>query len=189
MIIIGLTGTNGSGKDELSKYLETKGFAHFSARKDILEKELMKKGLALSRENMISIANEMRAKDIGALSKKLFDMAIAKGQNAIIESLRSPAEIDAVRAYAKEKKISFVFWGIDANPRTRYDRTMKRKASTDPQMTFEQFVLLEQQETQSKNPKDSNIKKALDMASEVFFNNGTLESLYKEIELELRQYL
>jgi dephospho-CoA kinase len=188
MIVIGLTGTNGSGKDELSKYLESKGFAHFSARKDIIEKELMKKGLALSRENMIAISNELRSKDVGAISKRLFDLALEKGKNSIIESLRSPAEIDAVRAYAKEKKVQFIFWGIDANPRTRYERIMKRRTSTDQPMTFEQFMLQEQLETQSKNPKDSNIKKALDMASQVFFNNSTLESLYKEVELELKQY-
>ena len=60
-MIIGLTGTNAAGKSTLLNFLISKGFNNFSLS-DIIREELVKRGIEISRQNLIDIGNEMRAK-------------------------------------------------------------------------------------------------------------------------------
>ena len=61
-MVIGITGTDGSGKGTVVDYLvENKGFTHYSAR-TFLVAEIEKRGLPMSRNQMRLMANEFRAK-------------------------------------------------------------------------------------------------------------------------------
>ena len=60
-MIIGITGTNASGKGTLVKILEKDGFEHFSVRNFLIE-EIQKKGFEINRDNMVNVGNELREK-------------------------------------------------------------------------------------------------------------------------------
>ncbi|HOY90644.1 MAG TPA: AAA family ATPase, partial [Bacteroidales bacterium] len=62
MIVIGLTGTLGAGKDTVVNYLiKNEDFQHLSVRKFLI-KELQKRNLPINRDTMRQLANELREK-------------------------------------------------------------------------------------------------------------------------------
>ena len=59
-IIIGLTGTHGSGKGEVVEYLKEKGFVHYSAR-EFIYKEIDKRNLPRNRDSLNQVSNDLRS--------------------------------------------------------------------------------------------------------------------------------
>ena len=69
-IIIGITGTLGAGKGTIVDYLVKKyRFNHFSAREDVINKEIEKRSLPITRDNMVLVANDLR-KNYGPRDRK-----------------------------------------------------------------------------------------------------------------------
>lgn len=58
-MIIGVAGTNASGKDTVANYLKTKGYANYSLS-DIVREECDKRGLPKDRDTLRELANELR---------------------------------------------------------------------------------------------------------------------------------
>lgn len=176
-MIIGITGTLGAGKGTIVEYLvEKRGFTHFSVRAFLIE-EIEKRELPVNRDSMILVANDLRAKySPSYLAQQLFERAKAKGGNSVIESLRTPGEIETLR-----KKGNFVMLAVDADPKIRYERITKRKSTTD-NVSFEKFMEQEKKEMTTDDPNKQNLSKCIEMADHVFQNNGTMEELKKEIE-------
>lgn len=177
MIIIGITGTNGAGKGTIVEYLVGKrGFKHFSARSFIVE-EIEKRGLENNRDNMVAVANDLRAKNSPSfVADELFKRALESKQNCIIESIRTPGEIESLN-----KKGKFILLAVDAEPRLRYQRVVQRSTSTD-NITFEQFLNQEEREMTSNDPNKQNLKKCIESADFIIKNEGTIEELNLEIE-------
>lgn len=178
-IIIGITGTIGAGKGTIVDYLvKNKGFVHFSAREDVINKEIEKRGLSINRDNMVLVANDLR-KNYGPsyVAEELFKMAQNSPQNCVLESLRTVGEIESL----KEKGKFFLF-AVDAERKTRYDRVQERKNAQSDNVSFEKFVEQEETEMKSDDPNKQNLSKCISMADYVFDNNGTFEELYKKVD-------
>src|SRR3989344_8359714 len=125
-MIIGVTGTLGAGKGSVAQFLVDKGFKHYSVRGFISE-EIEKRGLEINRDNLVVIGNEMREKNSPSyIAERLYEMVQQDGANGVIESIRAPGEVDALR-----KKGKFILIALDANPRIRYERAVKRQSITD----------------------------------------------------------
>ena len=173
MVIIGITGTLGAGKGTLVDYLiNEQGFAHYSAR-EFLIREITRQGLEVNRDTMTSVANKLRAKHSPAyVIEELYSQASKSGKNAVIESIRTPDEIEFLK-----KQGNFILVAIDADPRTRYNRISLRASETD-HVSFETFNNSEQREFTSTDPNKQNLRKCISMADLVLNNNGTVEDLY-----------
>ena len=140
-----------------------------------LIKEIEKRGLAVNRDNMVEVANDLRKKHSPSyLAEQLFKQAERSGQNCIIESLRTPGEVEALR-----KKGSFYLLAVDADPKTRYNRIVQRQSETD-QVSFEEFLENEKREMVSTDPNKQNLSKCIEMADFKLDNSGTIEELYKQ---------
>src|SRR3989338_4597646 len=114
-MIIGVTGTLGAGKGTVVEYLITKGFKHYSAR-ELIEDEIKHRGLEANRDITTLVANDLRAQfGPNVIAERLFVNAIEGGGDAVIESLRAPAEVDYLRGRG-----NFQLWAIDADPKRRY---------------------------------------------------------------------
>jgi len=177
MVIIGITGTIGAGKGTIVDYLvKNKGFKHFSAR-DLIVEEINKRGLENIRDNMVLVANDLRQKYGSAyVADELYRRALVSQNNCVIESLRTVGEIELLR-----KKGKFVLLAVDADPKTRYQRILERKTTTDD-ISFEKFLADEAKEMDSDDPNKQNLKKCIEMADFVIDNNGTLDELNSKIE-------
>jgi len=63
-VIIGITGTLGAGKGQAASYLVKKHkFKHYSVR-ELIVKEIKKRGLKVNRDNLVKVGNDLRKKQI-----------------------------------------------------------------------------------------------------------------------------
>ena len=116
MNIIGITGTLGAGKGTIVEYLvEKKGYVHYSVRA-FLSEEVKRRGLEVNRDTLTSVANDLRANNSPSyIAEQLYDLAYNNGKDAVIESIRTPGEIAALRS-----KGNFHLFAVDADRKVRY---------------------------------------------------------------------
>jgi dephospho-CoA kinase len=182
MIIIGITGTLGAGKGTVVEYLVGKrGFDHYSVRSFLL-KEINRRGMAENRDSMVTVANELRGKHGPSyVTDQLYFEAAQVGKNCIIESIRTPGEIDSLR-----EKGRFFLFAVDADPLVRYQRITARQSETD-HISFDTFTEDEAREMNTSDPNKQNLKACIREADFVMNNNGSREELFAEVEKILRQ--
>jgi len=176
MKIIGITGTNGSGKGEVVKYLKQKGFVHFSVR-NFLMNEIEKRNLPLNRTTMNFLANELRKENSPSyIIENLLIEAKIQNEDCIIESIRTPGEVEFLKQQG-----SFYLIAIDADPRIRFERIKTRKTEFDD-VTFQEFISEEEMEMKSTDPNKQNIVACMSAAHLTLTNNGTTEELHKALD-------
>lgn len=180
MLIIGITGTLGAGKGAIVEYLvKEKGFAHFSVREYLIH-EIEKRSLPVNRDSMVVVANDLREKHSPSfIIDELYDQAIETGRNCIIESIRTPGEVDSLR-----RKNNFYLFAVDANPEIRYKRIISRNSETD-RIDYSTFLQNEAREMDTDNPNKQNIRKCIGMADVLFINNDTISALQQQVETTL----
>ncbi len=175
--IIGLAGTNGSGKDTVGQILSSQHGFLFVSVTEILRDELRKCGLEITRENLRGLSAQWR-RESGQLGV-LVDKAVAEYEKAsdkfagiAMASLRNPGEADRVHELGGQ-----MVW-VDADPRTRYDRVQANAASRqrtgEDNKTFEQFLDDEAIEmSKSANGDDATLNmSAVKARCDVFIDNA-----------------
>jgi dephospho-CoA kinase len=177
MKIIGITGTIGAGKGTIVEYLVNNyGFKHYSVRNYLIE-EAKKQNLPLNRDIYVIIANKLRKTHSPSfIIDELYKEAAKNAINAIIESIRTPGEIDSLRT-----KEHFTLWAVDADPKIRYERIVARQSETD-QISFDTFIANEQREMNAEDPAKQNLSACIRMADVVFVNNEHYEKLFEQVE-------
>lgn len=180
-MIIGITGTIGAGKDTLMELLKNEyGFKHFSVR-DYLIKRLEEQGEEVNRANMTILANRLREENHPAfLVEELYNLAKQSGENAVIESIRTPGEIEFLKDNSE-----FILFAVDADPNLRYERVQERKSVTD-RIDFNTFMAEEQKEMSNQDPHMQNIAACIRVADNKFRNNATIEMMYKKVRKVLK---
>ena len=182
MLIIGITGTLGAGKGTIVEYLAGElGFVHYSVRAWLLE-EIRRRGLPGNRDSMFKLANDLRAANGPSyVTDQLFNQARESGKNCIIESIRTPGEITSLR-----QKGPFVLFAVDADPRIRYERILKRQSETD-RISFETFLANEARETGTTDPNKQNLSACMKQADYLFLNNSTRAELFTAVSSALSE--
>ena len=178
LTIIGLAGTNGSGKDSVGQILADKYGYLFVSVSDILRRELERRGLEITRLNMRTVGNEWRRQSVGVLVDKAveeFNKSSDKYAGLAIASIRNPGEADRVHELG-----GTVLW-VDADPKVRYERIQANAAARaragEDQKTYEQFL---SEETAEMNQAPGTDDAVLNMAEvkklcDVFITNDTTD--------------
>lgn len=175
-MILGITGPIGSGKGVVTEFFKKQGFSHFSARA-FLKKEAKRRGLPVTRDVLIDIATELRVQHHpGYIIEQLYVEAEKEGTDAIIESIRSPAEIELLK-----EKGPFTLIAVDTNQHLRYERILQRKLETD-NVSFGDFRRQEKKEAENTDPNKQNINACIAAADFTVNNDGTLEELHEKLQ-------
>ena len=177
-MIIGLTGTNASGKGTVAEYLRRKGFRHYSLS-DELRSLLKRRKVEATRENLILWGRHYRSeKGNGYLAERVI-RKIAGGKT-VVDSIRNPGEI------AELKKLKdFYLIAIDAPAKTRFERARKRMSRRD-QKSYEDFVANQKKELSGKG-SEQNLDACIKEANFRIVNDSDLSELYKKIDATLRE--
>ncbi len=172
-MIIGLTGTNASGKSSVADYLERKGFSRYSLS-DELRTLLKKSRVAATRENLIKAGKYYREKYgrgyLAALVRKKI-----RGKNAVVDSIRNLGEVAELK-----KAKDFFLIAVDAPVRVRFQRARKRMSSRD-QKTFAEFAAREKEELHGRG-SGQQIMACMKKADFKIDTRGGYEKLYKKID-------
>lgn len=172
-MMIGITGTIGSGKGTLAAYLVTKGFRHVSVS-DFLLREASVRGMPMNRVTSRIIGNEYRSKSPTALIEAVLKDADAGISSIVIESLHTVAEVMYVQQYGK-------VIAIDAPEELRHRRIEKRQDKKDA-LSPGVLVSEEQRETASENPNENNLMSAIQTADYHIENAGSVSSLEDSVD-------
>jgi len=170
--LIGLTGTNGSGKGEAAAYLEKKGYAYFSLS-DLIRKELQKSAIPVTRDNLIKRGNELRDRFGPDILARLV-MKEVRGK-ALIDSIRNPSEVEHLR---KQKR--FILLAIDAPVELRYER-VKKRGREESASSLDEFIKKEKEEM-TDSVKGQQLHICMTMADSVIVNDGSLDDFYRKLE-------
>jgi dephospho-CoA kinase len=180
-MIIGITGTNGAGKGTVVEYLvKQKNFAHYSGRAFITE-EIVKRGMPVNRDSTNLVGNDLRKTyGPGYIAEQQLARAQVKGGDAIIESIRAIGEAEFLKSKGA------LIWGVDADRRVRYERSVLRGTDLD-KISFEKFCEQEDREMAQTEKFDMNIRGVFALADTILTNNGTPKELYAQVEEALKK--
>lgn len=183
MIVLGITGTNGSGKGTVVDYLiQEKGFRHYAAR-DFLTQALTHRNIPVDRSSMRLIANELRAQHEPAyVIKSLYQKAVDDVcERVVIESVRNVGEAEFL------KSVGAILIAVDADQMLRYTRVQERRSSTD-QVDYLTFIEHEEREMRPVGPHDMDLRGVMALADVTIENSGSLQQLHAHVDRVLAQF-
>jgi len=175
-IIIGVIGQNGSGKDEVIKYLHRRYDVPLLSTGDMVRQIAAEKGIEPTRPNLQKISEEyFRQHGRGCFVRLMLEQIKKNGwKTAGITGIRSPEDVRILRdAFGKDFTLIHVYV---TDPRVRYERMTKRSEARGPQ-GYEQFLANDRREEEI-----FSISEAIKQADYSLSNDGTLEELHRQIE-------
>lgn len=186
MKLIGIGGTNGSGKDTVSKYLADSNYLFVSVS-DLLRDEAKKRGLPLEREILRGISAEWRREfGLGVLVDRAVEL-YEKQKDDYLGVVATP-----MRNVGEAKRIhelgGKLIW-VDADPKIRYERIRQRNRSAEDDKSFEQFLQEEQDEMHRSGDEATLNSAGVKAIADIFIENNfaDIESFNKEIKDKISQ--
>ena len=171
--IIGLTGYMGSGKGELVKLLQKRGYTYTSLS-DAVRAEATKRGLEHTREHLQQVGNQLREEQgAGVLGKKIRETVEQELERRwVIDGIRNPGEWEELM-----KLPDFQMVGVTASPDTIVERITRRNREGTPLSREEVIAKLNRERGIGEPPEGQQVQRCLDNADFLIVNEGTLEDL------------
>ncbi len=162
--IVGISGSNGAGKDELGRLLAERCGYHFHSVSDLLRAELTRQGKPHTRENMATLSKKWRNEsgDDGIMFtkaiKEYLEEKDQKGYKGLaLVNMRHPGEVKTIHSYG-----GIAVW-VDADQRVRYDRIQAaNRGRHEDNISFEAF---QADEAREMHPPADAPQGALHMAA------------------------
>lgn len=169
-MIIGLTGRNGAGKGEVANILVESGFIYYSLS-DVIRETIQNSGKKVTRDELIKTGRQLREEGGPSVLADLILQKLDPEKNYIIDSIRNPAEVQALK-----RRSDFHLLQVVADQKTRFERTKARQRENDPQ-TFEEFVRIEDAEAENANPAGQQLNATIALAEFDIPNDASLDEL------------
>ena len=175
----GLTGRNASGKTTVVDWLVDNGYVATSCS-DSIRAYLKAQGKEIHRENLIEGGRELRAAHGPAILAEMLRDSNSNVENLVIDSIRTPAEVEALR-----ERPDFRLIEVQASREVRWRRLQSRARDGDP-TDWETFVAQEEAELVAADESGQALDATAALADIVIINDGDSETLREALELLLR---
>ena len=173
-MLIGLTGRNASGKSTLVEWFSAKGLRSVSCS-DSIRSWLTAQGIEPSRDALIEGGRQLRRDGgAGVLAEMLLE--ILGSEDAVVDSIRTPAEVEALR-----KRGDFVFIEVRADEEARWQRLKDRDRAGDP-TEKSTFLAQERTEAQAEDEAGQALDATASLADIIVINDGTIDDLECKLE-------
>jgi len=180
-IIFGVSGLNGSGKGEVIQYLEARSFYALSLS-DVIRQRLAGEGVEETRDRMIRAGHAIRSeRGPGGLAEMVLEK-VASDRNYVIDSIRHPAEVEALRRRAGRFQL---IW-VDAPVEIRLERLKARGRPGDPE-TLQELRNQEDRELGSADPAAQQLLAVCELADVKLVNDSTVEALHEKLQTLLEE--
>lgn len=176
MKVIGAVGQNGSGKDEVLKYLKAACGVPFFSTGDMVRQIAAEEGVEATRDNLRAISERwFRERGEGCFVRLLAERIREGAYRTVgISGIRSLADVTILRESFGD---DFILIHVTmADPRQRYERMVARGEERDPH-SFEQFLALDQKEEEL-----FHVAEAGRQAQYTIGNDGTMADLHRAID-------
>jgi len=180
MAIIGVVGQNGSGKDEVVKYLKQKYAVPFLSSGDIVREIAAQRQIEGSRENLSKISAELFAiHGKGYFMKQIAAKIRANGwQNAGVSGIRAPEDVAALKStFGKD---FFLIAVTVTDPGERYRRMSRRGEARDA------LSVAEFQAQDANEERLFRVSETLRLADAFITNDGSLADFHGAVEKLLK---
>ena len=175
----GLTGRNASGKTTVVDWLVDNGYFSTSCS-DSIRAHLKDQGVEINRDNLIAGGRELRAAHGPAILAEMLRDANSNVSDLVIDSIRTPAEVEALRVRPDFRLIE-----VRASREVRWNRLQSRARTGDP-TDWETFVAQEEAELVAADDSGQALDATAELADIVIINDGDAEELREALELLLR---
>jgi cytidylate kinase len=190
MKLLGISGTNGSGKDTVGEMLAQRYGWVFISISQMLRDELAAEGLPQDRTHTHELSSRWRRESgMGVMVDKAVEKFKEKKgdyKGLAISSLRHPGEAEEVHRLGGK-----IIW-IDADIKIRYERIKTRKhGRAEDSQSFDEFIADEEhQMSHSGDDATLNMLGVKKQADVFIENNGSdLEEFAKSVETALANFL
>lgn len=176
MRIIGAVGANGSGKDEVLKYLRDRYDVPFLATGDMVRAIAADEGREPTREALGEISERCFAEQGPGCFVRMASERIAEEGWPVagISGIRSADDVHLLRSIHGS---DFVLIHVEvSDPQTRFERMIHRASARDP-LDFTEFLALDEREELI-----FRLTEAIDQADATLSNDGSLEALHQGID-------
>lgn len=187
-MIVGITGSIGSGKSTVTKYLSDKGYNTFSC--DEYNKELLNKDSIAYNKLKKAFPTCFKDKDLDkkALSSLIFNNKEEKDK---LENILHPLIIKEMKRQIKNNKDIFIEVPLlfEANLDKYFEHILL--VVCDEKIALERLEKrgLSKKESKERLKNQMPVKNKIIRANYLIYNNGSLNDLYKEIKKWLKEYV
>ena len=142
---------------------------------DSIRAWLSDQGVEPTRDALIEGGRELRRRGGGGVLAEML-LEILDGDDAVVDSIRTPAEVDALRSRG-----DFVLIEVRADEEARWGRMVDRGRSGDP-TEKSSFLAQEAAEAKAEDEAGQALDATASMADISVINDGTLEDLESKLE-------
>ena len=174
VVLVGLTGRNASGKTTVVQWFAGRGIRTVSCS-DSIRAWLAEQGIEESREALIEGGRELRRRGGSGILAEMLLEALG-GEDAVIDSIRTPGEVEALRA-----RDDFILIEVTAGADSRWARSQGRARPGDP-ADRATFVAQEESEEVASDEAGQALVATAEMADLILINEGTVEGLHEDLE-------
>ena len=174
VVLVGVTGRNASGKTTVVQWFAGRGIRTVSCS-DLIRAWLAEQGIEESRETLIKGGRELRRRGGPGILAEMLLEALG-GEDAVIDSIRTPGEVEALRA-----RDDFILIEVTAGADSRWARSQDRAHPGDP-ADRATFVAQEESEEVASDEAGQALVATAEMADLILINGGTVEGLHEDLE-------
>ena len=175
----GLTGRNASGKTTIVEWLQARGHVATSCS-DSIRAHLRASELDISRDNLIAGGRALRAEGGPGILAEMLRDSFAEANEVVIDSIRTPAEVEALRIRPDFRLIE-----VRASREVRWERLRSRGRDGDP-TDWDTFVAQEEAELIAADDTGQALDATAALADILIDNQGELDGLHQALEALLR---
>lgn len=182
-LCIGLTGRMASGKGELARLLQGRGFSYVSLS-DIVRREAAREGENVDRSRMQDIGNRLRDQGGAGVLGRLVREAVnaAAEPRWVIDGIRHPAEVRELRMID-----AFFLVGVECSVSTILARMKARGRASDNGAERELRAALDREWGLGEPASGQQVGATLALADFTIDNNGTLAGLRDRLDAVLEK--
>ena len=180
-MLLGVTGRNAAGKTTIVQWFVENGWDGCSCS-DAIRHWLRENGQDINRENLTQGGRTLRSQGgAGILAEMLLERMDPK-QNTIIDSIRTPDEVHALRT-----REDFLLIEVNVSQELRWKRMLERAREGDP-TEYKLFLKQEETEAVAENSSGQALVATAELSDILINNEEGLNELYESLEVLLSTF-